>query len=358
MLDRSQPSPAKIMVVVAFAAVYIIWGSTYLAIRVAVETIPPFLMAGVRYVIAGGILYAWLRWRGVAPPVRMHWRTTAIIGGLMLLGGNGGVVWAEQPGKVPSGITALLVSAVPLWMVLINWVRPRGVRPSGIEALGLILGFVGVVILINPGSISGSEPIDRGGVIALILAPVFWAAGSIYSRHAKLPESVFLATGMEMLTGGALLVLAGSVTGEWGRLNVEAISAESVLAFGYLIVFGALIGFTAYTWILRVSTPAKVGTYAYVNPAIAVFLGWAILSEPITSSTFAAMAVILTGVILITTRATSKSVHDSSPESESQGQGRGASLGESKQNSGRTCAPSEASVAPSSAQLSPAICDD
>lgn len=299
------------MVVTAFAAVYIIWGSTYLAIRVAVETIPPFLMAGVRYVIAGGILYAWLRWRGVAAPARIHWRTTAIIGGLMLLGGNGGVVWAVQPGRVPSGIAALMVSAVPLWMVLINWVRPQGIRPTGVETLGLILGFVGVVILVAPGSISGSEPIDHGGAIALLLAPVFWASGSIYSRHAKLPDSVFLATGMQMLTGGALLVVVGSVTGEWGRVDVEAISAKSVLAFGYLIVFGALIGFTAYIWILRVSTPAKVGTYAYVNPAIAVFLGWMLLSEPITSSTLAAMAVILIGVILITTRATSKIAHDS-----------------------------------------------
>ncbi len=346
------------MVAVAFAAVYIIWGSTYLAIRVAVETIPPFLMAGVRYMIAGGILYAWIRWRGVAAPARIHWRTTAIIGGLLLLGGNGGVVWAEQPGKVPSSIAALMVSAVPLWMVLINWVRPRGIRPTGVEALGLILGFVGVVILIAPGSISGSEPIDRGGAIALILSPVFWATGSIYSRHAKLPESAFLATGMEMLTGGVLLVVAGSVTGEWGRVDVEAISAQSVLAFGYLVVFGALIGFTAYIWILRVSTPAKVGTYAYVNPAIAVFLGWMLLSEPITSSTFVAMAVILTGVILITTRATSKSAHDSLPESESQVQGRGVSLSESKETSSRTCAPPEGSKAPSSAQFSSAICED
>ncbi|MCH7872377.1 MAG: drug/metabolite exporter YedA [Planctomycetes bacterium] len=357
MLDRSQPSPAKIMVVVAFAAVYIIWGSTYLAIRVAVETIPPFLMAGVRYMIAGGILYAWLRWRGVAAPARIHWRSAAVVGGLMLLGGNGGVVWAEQPGKVPSSIAALMVSAVPLWMVLINWARPRGVRPTSIEALGLILGFVGVVILVAPGSMSGSEPIDRGGAIALILAPIFWATGSIYSRHAKLPESVFLATGMQMLAGGALLVLAGSVTGEWGRVNVEAISTKSVLAFGYLVVFGALIGFTAYIWILRVSTPAKVGTYAYVNPAIAVFLGWVLLSEPITSSMLVAMAVILTGVILITTRATSKSERDSSPESKPPVQGR-AVLDETAENSDAACSPPEESNAPSSAQLSPAICKD
>ena len=338
----------------AFAAVYIIWGSTYLAIRVAVETIPPFLMAGVRYITAGAILYTWIRWRGAPAPVRIHWRSAAIVGGLMLLGGNGGVVWAEQPGKVPSGIAALMVTAVPLWMVLINWVRPKGVRPSGIEALGLILGFVGVVILIDPGSLSGSAPIDRGGAIALIFAPIFWAAGSIYSRHAELPESAFLATGMEMLAGGALLIVAGFVTGEWGRVNIETITLNSVLAFGYLVIFGALIGFTAYTWILRVSTPAKVGTYAYVNPAIAVFLGWILLSEPINSMMLVAMAVILLGVILITTHATSKPAPLRSIESNTCLQG-GDSRNKTEKNVDPTC---ERSVTPPSTPLYPTICEE
>ena len=313
MTEAARPAPARIAVGLAFAAVYIIWGSTYLAIRVAVETIPPFVMAGVRYLLAGAVLYAWVRYRGVAAPARLHWRSAFFIGGLLLLGGNGGVVWAEQPGKIPSGIAALMVSAVPLWMVLINWLRPRGIRPTGLEALGLILGFAGVVLLINPGSVSASAPIDRGGAIALILAPIFWASGSIYSRHAKLPESALLGTGMQMLMGGSLLILAGLVTGEWSRINVEAISLNSILAFAYLVVFGALVGFTAYIWLLKVSTPAKVGTYAYVNPAIAVLLGWMILREPITPTTLIAMAVILAGVIAITARAPSKRAESKTP---------------------------------------------
>ena len=286
----------------AFAAVYVIWGSTYLAIRVAVETLPPFLMAGVRFVTAGSMLYVWARWRGAAAPERGHWRSAAVVGGLLLVGGNGGVVWAEQ--WVPSGVAALLVTTVPLWMVLLNWVRPGGVRPRRVEVVGLALGFVGVVFLVDPGSLGGGDRLQYVGMAVLVMAALSWAIGSLYSRHALLPKSPLLSTAMQMLAGGGMLLVLGAVTGEGASFDPGRVAARSVLALAYLIVFGALVGFTAYCWLLRVSTPAKVSTYAYVNPAIAVLLGWAILSEPVTAKTFMAMAVILTGVILITTRAT------------------------------------------------------
>ncbi len=302
MSDRSTVVPSRILVAAAFAAVYTIWGSTYLAIRVAVETLPPFLMAGVRFLIAGSLLYAIARWRGAPPPRRSHWRPALIIGGLLLLGGNGGVVWAEQ--VVPSGITALMVTAVPLWMVLLHWAGPGGVRPSGLEIVGLVLGLVGVAVLVDPVSLSGSEPVNPVGAVVLILASLSWAIGSLYSRRAKLPDSPLMATAIEMLAGGALLLVAGIGTGEAAKFNAEDVSLQSVLALAYLVVFGALVGFTAYIWLLGVSTPAKVSTYAYVNPVIAVLLGWAVLAEPLTGKTLLAMVVIVSGVVLITTRAT------------------------------------------------------
>ncbi len=316
MPSVARPTPSRFAVMAAFAAVYVIWGSTYLAIRIAVETTPPFLMAGIRFLTAGTILYAWLRWRGVPAPKRFHWRPALIVGGLLLLGGNGGVVWAEQPGKVPSGIAALLVTAVPMWMVLLNWLRRGGVRPTGAEVLGLVVGFAGVAILINPTSLSDHEPVDRVGAAVLILASFCWAAGSLYSRHAKLPDSPLLATAMEMLTGGALLMVASLATGEWGRFEPAKVSTESLLALAYLVVFGALIGLTAYIWILQVSTPAKASTYAYVNPVIAVILGSMILDEPLTTTTVFAMTVILTGVVLITTQGAGKKVQGARSHSE------------------------------------------
>jgi drug/metabolite transporter (DMT)-like permease len=280
-------------VALALATVYVIWGSTYLAIRFAIETLPPFWMAGVRFLVSGVLLYAWARWRGAARPSRVHWRSAALIGGLLLLGGNGGVVWAEQ--RVDSGLAALLVSTVPLWMVLFEWLRKGGTRPTLGVVAGLALGFAGLVMLVRPGS-GGIDPV---GAIVLLLACVSWAWGSLRSRHVPLPESPLLATGMEMLAGGALLMVLGLLTGEAGRLDLAGASLKSALSLGYLIVFGAL-GFTAYIWLLRVTTPALVSTYAYVNPVVAVFLGWALAGEPLTGGMLAAAAVILTGVALIT----------------------------------------------------------
>jgi drug/metabolite transporter (DMT)-like permease len=294
-LIENRKTPPVLQVALALAAVYVIWGSTYLAMAMAIETIPPFLMAGARYLIAGGVLYLWVRKSGAPRPTRVHWRSALLIGGLLLLGGNGGVVWAEQ--KVPSGIAALLVSMVPLWMVLMDWLRPAGTRPNWKVLTGVALGFAGLLLLVRP---TAGLSIDPLGVAALLLATLSWAWGSLRSRSVELPASPLLATAMEMLGGGGLLLVAGLVTGETAGFHLAAVSMRSLLALGYLITFGALVGFTAYVWLLRVAPPALVGTYAYVNPIVAVFLGWLVLGEPLTGRTLVAAAVIISGVVLIT----------------------------------------------------------
>jgi len=290
-------APPRAQLLLAFAAVYVIWGSTYLAIRFAIETLPPFLMAGVRFLIAGSILYGWMRLRGTPRPTKAEWRSTAIIGALLLAGGNGGVVWAEQ--FVPSGVAALLVATVPFWMVLLEWLRPGGERPSGGVVAGLLLGFVGLMLLVGPGEWAGGG-VNLLGAGALMLATLAWASGSIYSRGATLPAAPLLTTAMEMLAGGALLMLMGLGTGELAAIDVGAVSGRSLAALGYLIIFGSLIGFTAYVWLLGVAAPAKVSTYAYVNPVVAVLLGWALAGEPLTARVAVAVAVILGAVAVIT----------------------------------------------------------
>jgi drug/metabolite transporter (DMT)-like permease len=295
---NSNSSPSLLRVGLALAAVYVIWGSTYLAMAIAIETLPPFWMAGTRFVIAGALLYSWALWKGAPQPTLAHWRSAALIGGLLLVGGNGGVVWAEQ--HVSSGVAALLVSMVPLWMVLFRWLQPGGERPVGRVWAGVGLGFVGLLLLIRPWE-TGSASLNLLGVGALVLACISWAWGSIYSRRVPLPESPILTTGLEMLCGGTMLLLVGAFTGEPAHLHLAAVSVRSLLALGYLITFGALVGFTAYIWLLRVANPVLVSTYAYVNPVVAVLLGWLILGEPVTGKTLAAAAVIIAGVVLITT---------------------------------------------------------
>ena len=280
MSEKSAHAPSTLAVVAAFAAVYIIWGSTYLAIRVAVETLPPFLMAGVRFTIAGGVLYAWMRLRGTPAPSRLHWRSALIVGGLLLLGGNGGVCWAEQ--TVPSGTAALLVSAVPLWMVLLPAIRPGGVRPGGVQIVGIVVGFIGVGILVNPGSESVRGDGHWVGEAVLILASLLWAIGSLYSRQAPLPKSALLSTAMQMLAGGALLgnyllllFLAGngaqSVLANIFRVGpaVFWFAAITITVHGIGIFgVGRLFGIDAGT--LAVASQANVG-----GPASAVALAGA-----------------------------------------------------------------------------------
>ena len=294
-----QRDPAfRTKLIAAFAALYLVWGSTYLAISIAIETLPGFLMASVRFLIAGGALYAYARLRGGAPrPTGAQWRAATVVGALLLLGGNGGVVWAEA--RVPSGLASLIVAIVPLWMVLLAWARPGGERPSLGVATGLLLGTLGLGVLVGPGALTGHGAVDTLGTLALLGSGLSWAAGSVYSQRAPAPASPLLATGMQMLAGGVLLGALAAVTGQTA-VNADAVTLRSVLAVLYLIVFGSLVGFTAYIWLLRVASPARVATYAYVNPIVAVLLGWAVLGEPLTARTWAAAAVIVAGVAIIT----------------------------------------------------------
>jgi drug/metabolite transporter (DMT)-like permease len=286
-------------VAAAFAIVYVVWGSTYLAILFAIETLPPFLMAGVRFLIAGSVLLAWTRIiAGEPAPSRAQWRSAAIVGVLLLLGGNGLVVWSEQ--RIASGVAALLVGTVPCFMVLVEWLRPGGSRPGWRVSGGLALGMLGLVWLVGPDSVMGGGRADLLGAAALVLASLSWAVGSIYSRHAAVPSSPFVFTAMQMLAGGVALVVLGVALGEPARFDPAALSLRSVLGLVYLIVFGSIVAFSAYVWLLRVSTPARVSTYAYVNPVVAVFLGWLLADEALTPRMAIAAAVIVSGVALIT----------------------------------------------------------
>lgn len=285
-------------VALALGAVYLIWGSTYLAIRFAIETIPPFLMAATRYLVAGALIYTWARLRGAPRPKLVHWRSAIILGAFLLLAGNGGVVWAEQ--KLDSGLAALLISTEPIWIVILVWLRSGRQRPNPRVIAGMLLGFIGLVMLVRPSGATGAGSIDLVAAAAVGLASLCWAWGSLYSQRAPLPESPLAATGMQMLSGGALLLLVSTLTGEPGRVALSEISLKSALSVGYLIVFGAIVAFTAYVWLLRVAPPVLVSTYAYVNPVVAVLLGWAFAGEPLTAGTLISAAVILAGVALIT----------------------------------------------------------
>lgn len=303
---RAEPLPhssastaASPLVLAAFAAVYLIWGSTYLAIRIGVESFPPLMLAGLRHFTVGLLLYPLFRWKTGLKPTRTHWRTAAVTGCLLLFVGNGGVSWAEQ--TVPSGIAALLVAMVSLWLVIVDWLRPGGVRPVPKVLLGIVLGFAGVALLVGPSHFGGSARVDLRGVGVLVIASFAWACGSIYSKHGGMPGSALLAVAMQSLSGGAMLLFVGYLTGEFHRFHFAAISARSSIALAYLIVFGSGIGLSAYIYILQKSTAARVATYAFVNPVVALFLGWLLADEIISLRTVVAAAVILTAVVLVIT---------------------------------------------------------
>lgn len=299
MENKNWPRLA-LQIALALGAIYLIWGSTYLAIRFAIGTIPPFLMAGSRNLAAGLIMYAWARYRGAPSPSRGHWVGAGIVGALLLLGGNGTLVWAQQ--RVPSGVAALLIATVPFWIVLLDWLWQKGKRPGSRVVGGLSLGFAGIILLLGQGKLTGPGHIDTLGAAAVLFAALSWAVGSLYSRRAKLPDSPFLITGMQMLSGGVLTLLAGFANGEAARLEWGAISLLSFSSWAYLVIFGSMVGFTCYIWLLRVAPAERVATYAYVNPVVAVFLGWAFAGESLTPQTILASGVIITAVVLITTR--------------------------------------------------------
>lgn len=282
----------------AFAAVYFIWGSTYLFIKYAIDTIPPFLMGSSRFLVAGGLLYGFARFRGATKPLLRDWRAAAITGVLMLGMGNGAVMWAEL--TVPSGVVALIVSSVPIMIVLIDWLRPRGVRPRTPVFLGLALGVIGMIILIGPRAIVGEGHVNESGVAVLFVGSLSWAFGSIITRGTSRTGSPLVFAAMQMLAAGVAMLITSIAIREPASFSLGDVSLRSGLSWIYLAVAGSIIGYTAYIYLLGAVGATKASTYAYVNPIIAVVLGWAFASEAIGMRTIVAAGVILGGVALIT----------------------------------------------------------
>lgn len=288
--------PPLPLIIAAFTAVYLIWGSTYLVIRYAIESLPPFLMAGSRFFVAGVILFAWAMRGQTSWPTRREWRDATIVGTLLLLGGNGGVTWAEQ--TIPSSIAALMVAMTPLWMALLGWRSGAG-RPTRTVLIGLALGLAGVALLVLNGQGYDGQALDPLGLAALLIATIAWAGGSLFSRRAVKPKSALLTIGLQMITGGAVMTLVGVGVGETRQFDPGAITATSLWAWLYLMTFGALVGFTAYVWLLQVCPPSKVSTYAFVNPVIAVALGCTLGNEPFSLRLVYATTLIVVAVLLI-----------------------------------------------------------
>src|SRR5436190_5335964 len=284
-------------ILLAFAAVYVIWGSTYLAIKYAVASIPPFMTGAARFLVSGVVLYAFATMRGAPRPTKGDLRTAIITGVLMLAFGNGAVMWAETSG--PSGVAALIVAAVPLWMVLIDWLRPHGVRPRTAVFVGLGLGVAGIVVLVGPGAFAGAGTFGAATLV-LMGGSLSWAFGSIVTRRGQRPRSPIMTTALQMLAGGVAFVIMSVSLGEYRGFALADVKTVSWLGWGYLVTFGSLLGFTAYIYLLGAVSAAKAATYAYVNPVVAVVLGWAIAHEPIGARTIGAAAIILAGVAIIT----------------------------------------------------------
>ena len=294
-LSPTQPKP--FLIALAMACVYLFWGGTYLGMKIAIETMPPFLMAGVRFLIAGNALYIVRRLMGDARPALRQWRDAGIVGGLLLLGGNGLVAWAEQ--TVPSSIASLMVATAPLWMAAIGGLTGMS-RPGLGGWIGLVVGFSGIAILVLGSKGSPSGELNPMGIVALLCASVFWASGSLYSRRASQPGSPLLWTGMQMILGGALLLTLSLLMGDLKRFDPALLSARSFAALVYLMIGGSIIGYTAYIWLLKNAETTLVSTYAFVNPVVAVLLGWLVAGEQIGGNALAAAAVIIAAVVIIT----------------------------------------------------------
>jgi len=310
-LTASEKTPTRSALIAGFVTIYLVWGSTYLGIRVAVETLPPFLMSGARFLVAGGLIAGWIALTRGFRPTRRQWFDNAVIGALLLLGGNGMVSWAEQ--KIPSGIATLVVSLGPLFIVLLDWAvhsfgrdKSQGTRPNLATFVGVGLGITGLVVLVGPQLGEGVNHLDPWRVGGLVLACFSWSAGSLYTRYARTPAEPFTGAAMQMLAGSVWLLLVSLLRGEPMHMDFAVVTARSVFAWSYLVVAGSLVGFTTFVWLMKHSTPARVSTYAYVNPIVAVFLGWMVLHESVSSRIFVAAAIIIAGVAIITTAKNSK----------------------------------------------------
>ncbi len=290
-------TPARWRVILAYLAVYIIWGTTYLGIRFAIETMPPFLMAGTRFLAAGALLYLWTRLRGTPHPPLASWGPALLSGAFMIGVAQGAVSWAEQ--YVNSGLAAVLAGTMPIWMLTFNWARPGGQRPNAVMVTGVAAGFVGVMILLAPWQ-TADRDVHLLGAAVILLGVMSWTGGSIYTRTLKISPSHFQTTAMQMLCAGALLTLAGTLVGDWSGVSLGNLSLLSVLSWAYLVVVGSIVALTSYTWLLGVSQPSRVATYAYVNPVVAVLLGWLLANELLSARMAVGVAVIVGAVVLVT----------------------------------------------------------
>ena len=294
-------APTRVRIIIAFADLYLVWGSTYLGIRFAIESIPPFLMAGSRFLLAGMIMFAIAWSQGAWKSSWASWRVSLIVGACLLLAGNGGVTISEQ--YIDTGLAALIVAIVPIYIMILGWAMGIMPRPAPITWLGLVGGFAGVGVLLGPAlrfpANGGRHPAT--GMLILLVSSFIWSAGSLYSRTAKHAASPFLTAAQQMLCGGLLLLVTGVVTGEIRRFHPSSVSILSFASFIYLVVIGAVVGYTAYIWLLRHCDPAKVATYAYVNPIVAVLLGTFFAGETVTTRTLIAAALIIGSVALIIT---------------------------------------------------------
>jgi len=291
--------PATWKILLAFAIIYFVWGSTYLAIRIGVREVPPFLLAGMRFVVAGVALYGWMRAKGTPSPTRREWGAASIMGVLIFVLDYGLVFWAEQ--RVPSGITAVLMATIPVFMATAEIVFLRTQRLTWRLALALMVGICGVAVLVAHSVGLGEAPVDPGGACALIVGAISWSAASSLSRKLPLPQAKAMSSGAQMLAGGILLTLVAGTLGEFRGFHVGAVSRGAWLALAYLIVAGSIVAFTAYVWLLHHESPTKVGTYAYVNPVVAVVIGYFFGGEGIGPRTILGTLLVLVSVVVITT---------------------------------------------------------
>ena len=287
----------KTKIWVALLVIYVVWGSTYLGMRFAIETIPPFLHAALRFMIAGLLLFAWRRAAGDPAPTAKQWRSAAIAGLLLLLGGNGLVAWSEQ--SIPSGVAALMVGTTPLFMILVEALRPGGSRPGSLQIAGLVLGFSGVALLVGPSAFGDSSgQLNPVGLAVALVAAFLWSLGSIYTRRADLPQSTLLFTGMQMLLGSLGLFLVSGLNGEFARFDIMAVSGRSLAGMAYLVIFGSLVGFVCYGWLLRNAPGSLVATYPYVNPLVAILLGAWLAQETLSPRILVAGAIIIAAIVV------------------------------------------------------------
>ena len=301
MPDARTAPPSRILLVAAFAALYVIWGSTYLSVKIGVETMPPWPMIAARHSLAGMILYAVLRLGGTPAPKREHWKG-GIIGGVMLLViGNGLIAFSAH--RIASGVASLVVATTPIWIVGAASTRPGGRMPLPKEWLGLALGLAGLALLGGPSLAAAyrgdAGSLDVGAMGLILIGAISWSIGSVIGRDVPRPDNAFMGSALQMLSAGAVLVVGCALTGQWSLVNIAAISTRSWIALVYLILFGSLLGFTAYVWLLRVAKTSHVATYAYVNPIVALLLGASIGHEVITPMMLVAGVVTLLGVVLV-----------------------------------------------------------